>query len=76
MCADSPHKRWVRTPYRDIDGKQQKPLICSKCSQDLFSVYEQKPLRRAGTTKRVGIYAKCANPECGKVTRISAGYPR
>ena len=76
MSADSPHKRWTRAPFLDVDGKMQKLLSCSKCKKELFTVFEQKPLRRAGTTKRVGIYAKCANPDCGKITRISAGYPR
>ena len=71
-----PGKRWTQAPYVAVGGKLQKPVICSVCKKDLFSIYEQKPLRRTGTTKRVGVYAKCINPECGRVTRISAGYPR
>jgi len=42
MSADSPHKRWTRSPYVEFDGKLQKPLICSKCGRDLFTILRTK----------------------------------
>jgi hypothetical protein len=71
-----PGKRWTSAPYLPVGGKLQKALLCSVCKGNLFTIYEQKPLRRGGTTKRVGTYAKCTNLNCGRVTRIVAGYPR
>jgi len=71
----SAHKRWTRASYVPVGGKLQKPLIC-ECGNDTFTVYEQKGLRRTGTTRQVGIYAKCSKVNCGKITRIHSGYPR
>ena len=56
MPTASAHERWTRKPFVHVGGKLRKPLTCSSCNKDLFTVYEQKPLRRSGTTKRVGIF--------------------
>ena len=72
--ADSPHKRWVRSPYITVDNVSQKPLVCENCKGDLFMVYVQKPMRKAGTVNRVGVFGKCA--KCQNVVRIHSGTPR